>query len=217
MNNVRVLVADDHEVVLEGVRALLTREPGLEVCGVANNGREAVASATITKPDVVVLDLTMPDLDGLSAIRQIKRTLPGTEIVVYSAHSSEEVIQGVFDAGAKSYIGKADAGRDLIAAIRTVAEHKPFLTPEISRLLFGKFLDSDGLKRAGTAEQKLTPREREVVRLLAQSSSNKEIAAALGISVRTAETHRASVMRKLGINSLAGLVRYAIRNNIIEA
>ena len=216
MNNVRVLVADDHEVVLEGVRALLAREPGLEVCGVASNGREAVASATRTKPDVVVLDMTMPDLDGLSAIRQIKRALPKTEVVVYSAHSSEAVIEGAFDAGAKSYIGKGDAGRVLIDAIRSAAEHKPFFTPEISQLLFGKFLDADGL-RAGAPEQKLTPREREVVRLLAQSSSNKEIAAALGISVRTAETHRATLMRKLGINSLAGLVRYAIRNNIIEA
>ena len=216
MNNVRVLVADDHEVVLEGVRALLAREPGFEVCGVASNGRDAVASAQRTKPDVVVLDMTMPDLDGLSVIRQIKRVLPDTEVVVYSAHSSEEIIAEAFEAGAKSYIGKGDAGRNLIDAIRSVANHKPFFTPEISQILFGRFLDGDGLKRAGP-EQKLTPRERQVVRLLAQSSSNKEIAAALGISVRTAETHRATLMRKLGINSLAGIVRYAIRNNIIDA
>ena len=217
MNNVRVLVADDHEAVLEGVRALLEREAGLEVCGVASNGRDAITCATKTKPDVVVLDMTMPDLDGISAIRQIKRALPETEVVVYSAHSSEEVIEEAFDAGAKSYIGKAGTSRDLIDAIRSVAEHKPFFTPEISQILFGKFLGADGPKKAGMAEQKLTPREREVVRLLAQSSSNKEIAAALGISVRTAETHRATLMRKLGIKSLAGLVRYAIRNNIIEA
>lgn len=217
MNTVRVLVADDHEVVLEGVRALVAREAGLEVCAAASSGREAVSAAIRTKPDVVVLDMTMPDLDGLTAIRQIKRALPKTEVVVYSAHSSEEVIEEVFDAGAKSYIGKGGAGRDLIDAIRSVAEHKPFFTPEIMQILFGKFLDADGLKKAGTAEQKLTPREREVMRLLAQSSSNKEIAAALGISVRTAETHRATLMRKLGINSLAGIVRYAIRNNIIEA
>ena len=217
MNNVRVLVADDHEAVLEGVRALLEREAGLEVCGVASNGRDAVTYATKTKPDVVVLDMTMPDLDGISAIRQIKRASPETEVVVYSAHSSEEVIEEAFDAGAKSYIGKAGTSRDLIDAIRSVAEHKPFFTPEISQILFGKFLGADGPKKAGTSEQKLTPREREVVRLLAQSSSNKEIAAALGISVRTAETHRATLMRKLGIKSLAGLVRYAIRNNIIEA
>jgi len=217
MNNVRVLVADDHEAVLEGVRALLEREAGLEVCGVASNGRDAITCATKTKPDVVVLDMTMPDLDGISAIRQIKRALPETEVVVYSAHSSEEAIEEAFDAGAKSYIGKAGTSRDLIDAIRSVAEHKPFFTPEISQILFGKFLSADRPKKAGTSEQKLTPREREVVRLLAQSSSNKEIAAALGISVRTAETHRATLMRKLGIKSLAGLVRYAIRNNIIEA
>jgi len=217
MNNVRVLVADDHEAVLEGVRALLEREAGLEVCGVASNGRDAVTYATKMKPDVVVLDMTMPDLDGISAIRQIKRALPETEVVVYSAHSSEEAIEEAFDAGAKSYIGKAGTSRDLIEAIRSVAEHKPFFTPEISQILFGKFLGADGPKKAGTSEQKLTPREREVVRLLAQSSSNKETAAALGISVRTAETHRATLMRKLGIKSLAGPVRYAIRNNIIEA
>ena len=217
MNNLRVLVADDHEAVLEGVRALLECEAGLEVCGVASNGRDAVTYATKMKPDVVVLDMTMPDLDGISAIRQIKRALPETEVVVYSAHSSEEAIEEAFDAGAKSYIGKAGTSRDLIDAIRSVAEHKPFFTPEISQILFGKFLGADGPKKAGTSEQKLTPREREVVRLLAQSSSNKEIAAALGISVRTAETHRATLMRKLGIKSLAGLVRYAIRNNIIEA
>ena len=217
MNNVRVLVADDHEAVLEGVRALLEREAGLEVCGVASNGRDAVTYATKMKPDVVVLDMTMPDLDGISAIRQIKRALPETEVVVYSAHSSEEAIEEAFDAGAKSYIGKAGTSRDLIDAIRSVAEHKPFFTPEISQILFGKLLSADRPKKAGTSEQKLTPREREVVRLLAQSSSNKEIAAALGISVRTAETHRATLMRKLGIKSLAGLVRYAIRNNIIEA
>ena len=217
MNNVRVLVADDHEVVLEGVRALLAREPGLEICGTASNGREAVASATRTKPDVVVLDMTMPDLDGISAIRQIKRASPKTEVVIYSGHSPEEIIEEAFDAGAKSYIGKGDASQDLIDAIRSVAEHKPFFTPQISQILFGKFLDAAAHQEAGPAEQKLTPREREVARLLAQSGSNKEIAAALGISVRTAETHRATLMRKLGINSLAGLVRYAIRNNIIEA
>ena len=153
MNNVRVLVADDHEAVLEGVRALLEREAGLEVCGVASNGRDAITCATKTKPDVVVLDMTMPDLDGISAIRQIKRALPETEVVVYSAHSSEEAIEEAFDAGAKSYIGKAGTSRDLIDAIRSVAEHKPFFTPEISQILFGKFLGADGPKKAGMSNR----------------------------------------------------------------
>jgi DNA-binding NarL/FixJ family response regulator len=216
MSRIRILIADDHEAVREGIRALMGREANFEVCGEAHNGRQAVELATKAKPDVVVLDITMPELDGLQVIRQIKRAQPHTEVVVYSAHSSEEIIEEVFAAGAKSYIGKGDSSRHLMAAIASVAKHKPFFTSEISEILFAKYL-SPGLKKtANPPEEKLTSREREIVRLLAQSSSNKDIANTLGISVRTAETHRASLMRKLGIHSIAGLVRYAIRNHIIE-
>lgn len=216
MSRVRILIADDHEVVREGVRALIEREPEFEVCSVASNGREAVDLARKTKPDVVVLDITMPELDGVDAIRQIKRALPATEMVVFSAHSSEDVVEQVFAAGAKSYIRKGDAARDLVAAIKSVAAHKPFFTSEISGILFAKYLVPPPKKTKLPAEKQLTAREREIVRLLAESSSNKDIAAKLGISVRTAETHRATLMRKLGIRSVAGLVRYAIRNHIIE-
>lgn len=217
MSNVRVLIADDHEVVREGLRALVEHEEGWEVCATARTGREAVELAKKLKPDVAVLDMTMPELSGLEAVRQIKRALPLTEVLVFSAHRSEEVIAQVFDAGAKSYICKADAGRHLIAAIRSLAEHKPFFTPEVSEILFAKFLAADASRRNGLAEQKLTIREREIVRLLAEGRSNKDTAGLLGISVRTSETHRASLMRKLGLDSLAALVRYAIRNHIIEA
>lgn len=217
MNPLRILIADDHEVVRDGLRAIIEHEPGWEVCGTAVTGREAVDRAKELKPDIAVLDMTMPELSGLEAVRQIKRALPQTELLVFSAHRSEEVVAQVFDAGAKSYICKVDAGRHLVAAIRSLAEHKPFFTPEVSQILFAKFLTADGGRKNATAEQKLTAREREIVRLLADGRSNKETAGLLGISVRTSETHRASLMRKLGLDSLASLVRYAVRNHIIEA
>jgi len=216
MKAIRVLVADDHEVVLEGVRSLIERQPDLEVCGLATTGREAVDLARKARPDVVVLDMTMPELNGLDAIRQIRKALPDTEVVVFSAHSSEDIIEEVFEAGAKSYIEKTEASRDLVKAIRSLAEHKPFFTSQASQILFAKFLDGGAKKKPDRLEQKLTPREKEIVRLLAQSSSNKEIAAILGISIRTVETHRATVMHKLGVRSVAGVVRYAIRHHIVE-
>src|ERR1700730_7142759 len=213
----RILIADDHEVVRKGMRALIEHEAGWEVCGIAINGQEAVDTAKKLKPEVVVLDMTMPELDGLEALRQIKQALPNTEVMIFSAHHSEEVIEQLFDAGAKSYIQKSDAGRHLVAAIRSLAEHKPFFTPEISQILFSKFLSVNPWKKQGAQKHTLTDRERDVVRLLAQGSSNKEVAKTLGVSVRTAETHRGVLMRKLGLDSLAALVRYAIRNNIIDA
>ena len=217
MNALRILIADDHDVVRQGLRALIENEPGWEVCGVATSGREAVERAKELKPDIALLDMTMPELSGLEATRQIKRALPLTEVMVFSAHRSEDVVAQVFDAGAKSYICKADAGKHLVAAIRSLAEHKPFFTPEVSEILFSRFLAADARRANGAAEQKLTSREREVVRLLAEGRSNKETAGLLGISIRTSETHRASLMRKLSLDSLPALVRYAIRNHIIEA
>ena len=212
MKKLRILIADDHEVVREGARALVEGEPDWEVCGIATNGREAIERAQQLKPDVIVLDMTMPELNGLDAIRRIKKTVPAAEIVIFSAHRSEDIVQQVFDAGAKRYIRKADAGRYLLEAIRSLANHKPFFTPEVSEILFAKFLRAD----TTTAEQKLTMREREIVRLLAEGSSNKDVASTLGISTRTAEAHRATVMRKIASESLADVVRYAIRNHIIE-
>jgi DNA-binding NarL/FixJ family response regulator len=217
MYPLRILIADDHEVVRDGMRALIEHEPGWEVCGTAMTGQEAVDTAKKLKPEVVVLDMTMPELDGLDVLREIKRALPNTEVVIFSAHHSEEVIEQLFDAGAKSYIQKSDASRHLVAAIRSLAEHKPFFTPEISQVLFAKFLSVNPWKKRGAQKHTLTDRERDVVRLLALGSSNKEVAKTLGVSVRTAETHRGVLMRKLGLDSLAALVRYAIRNNIIDA
>jgi two-component system response regulator NreC len=217
MRRLRILVADDHEVMRTGVRALIEQEPGWQVCGTATNGQEAVEAAKKLKPDVVILDMTMPELDGLEALREIKRALPKTEVVIFSAYHSEEVIEQLFDAGAKSYIQKSDASRHLVAAIKSLAEHKPFFTSEISQVLFSKFLSGSAGKKQNGQEHAVTSRERDVVRLLAGGNSNKEVANSLGISIRTAETHRATLMRKLGLESLAALVRYAIRNNIIDA
>jgi two-component system response regulator NreC len=217
MRRLRILVADDHEVMRTGVRALIEQEPGWQVCGTATNGQEAVEAARKLKPDVVILDMTMPELDGLEALREIKHALPNTEVVIFSAYHSEEVIEQLFDAGAKSYIQKSDGSRHLVAAIKSLAEHKPFFTSEISQILFAKFLSGSAGKKQNGQEHAVTSRERDVVRLLAGGNSNKEVANRLGISIRTAETHRATLMRKLGLESLAALVRYAIRNNIIDA
>jgi DNA-binding NarL/FixJ family response regulator len=217
MNALRILIADDHEVVRQGLRALIENEPGWEVCGTATTGREAVERAQELKPDIALLDMTMPELSGLEATRQIKRALPLTEVLIFSAARSEDVVAQVFDAGAKSYICKADAGRHLVAAIHSLAAHKPFFTTEVSEILFSRFLAADARRANGATEQKLTAREREIVRLLAEGRSNKETADLLGISIRTSETHRASLMRKLSLDSLPALVRYAIRNQIIEA
>ncbi|MBA2270394.1 MAG: response regulator transcription factor [Chthoniobacterales bacterium] len=216
MKTLKILIADDHEVLREGARMLIEAEAGWEVCGVAANGREALERARELEPDIIVLDLNMPELSGVDAVRQLKRAVPACEILVFSAHRSEDVVEQVFDAGAKSYIQKADAGRDLISAIRSLAEHKPYFTPDISEIVFRRFLHKNGGKADGLKHD-LTAREREILRLLAEGQSNKDVATNLGISVRTAETHRAALMHKLSLDSIASLVRYAIRNQIIEA
>lgn len=214
MSTLRILIADDHEVVREGTRLLLQREAGWEVCAVARTGREAVEQAKQCRPDVVVLDLTMPDLNGLEATRRIKAALPSTEALIFTARESDELIREVFEAGAKSYILKSEAATYLVAAIKALSQHKPFFTNNVSEILFHRFLTREP---AAAADERLSTREQEIVRLLAEGKSNKEVAAALGVSVRTAETHRAAIMRKPGIGSLAGLVRYAIRHGIIDA
>ena len=206
----RILVADDHDVVREGVRLLIEREPGWEVCGVAANGREAIEQAVALQPDVVVLDLRMPELDGLGAVRELKKRAPEAELVIFSGEHSERLIGQLFEAGARSFIRKVDASKLLVQAIQSAAQHKPFFTPEVSAVLFSRFMDGD--RESGT----LTTREREIIRLIAEGKSNKEAADVLGISIRTTEAHRAAIMRKLQLGSTADLVRYAIRNAMVE-
>lgn len=213
----RILIADDHDVMRQGTRAVIERQPGWEVCGLASNGREAVAQASALKPDIVVMDMTMPELNGLDAAIQIKRRLPGAEILMFTGHETDDLIREAFDAGVKSFIFKSEAHHFLVEAIESLARHKPFFTSKVSEILFSRILNRAGGPR-GVPEpgQRLTTREREIVQLIAEGKSNKEVAETLSISVRTAETHRASLLRKLNLDSVASLVRYAIRNKLIE-
>jgi two-component system response regulator NreC len=214
MKKLRILLVDDHEVVREGVRRLIEKETEWVVCGEAFDGRKAVALAEQLKPDVVVLDISMPELNGLEATRQIKRILPKTEVLIFTGEESENVIHEVFAAGARSYILKSDIGGHLVAAIRALGEHKHYFTSRISEVVFARYFDGD----SGAGKDKtegLTTREREIVQLLGEGKSNKGAGAVLGISIKTVETHRAAAMRKLRLDSFAGLVRYAIRNKII--
>ena len=214
MTSVRILVADDHEVVRRGVRGLLEAQAGWQVCEEAVDGREAVEKARKSSPDVAILDIGMPGLNGLEAARQIRKVCPRSEVLIPTMHESEQVVQEVLAAGARGYVLKSDAGRDLVAAVESLSHHRTFFTSSVAELVLRKYLDgeTDGGKRDASF---LTPREREVVQLLAEGKGNKEVADTLKISVRTADTHRTNIMRKLGCHSLSDLVRYAIRNNII--
>ena len=209
----RILIADDHPVVRAGLRTLLESREGWEICAEAANGREAVEKAGKLKPDVAVLDIGMPLCNGIEATRQIKKTSPGTEILILTMHDSESVVQEVLAAGARGYILKDDADLRLIQAVDTISRHKPCLSSRVSHAVS----KTAPLREAGAPQRRrLTPREREIVQLLAEGKSNKEVASLLGISVKTAEAHRANIMLKLDFHSITELVRYAVRNNIIQ-
>jgi DNA-binding NarL/FixJ family response regulator len=221
VKRVRILIADDHEVFRRGLIAVLADVPGWEVVAQASNGRQAVELAEQLAPDVVIVDLSMPELNGLDAVRQILAARPGTRVLMVTAHESEQVIREVLDAGAVGYLLKSDASRILVTAVEALLENRPFFTSKIARLVLEGYLRTGTGESGGTARGdsgiSLTPRERNIVQLLAEGRSNKEVARALQISVKTVETHRSNIMRKLGLGSLADLVRYAIRNKIVEA
>ena len=209
----RILVADDHDMMRRGLRDLLESErDDWQVCGEAASGREAVAMAIRLRPDIAVLDLSMPDLNGLEATRQIRRHLPTIEILIYTMHETDQLVRDVLYSGARGYLLKSDAKHSLLAAIESLSVHRPFFTAKVSETLLESYLT-----KAGTAENVLSSRERGVIQLIAEGNSNKQIANILNISVKTVETHRAAAMRKLNLTSAAALVRYAIRNKIIEA
>lgn len=213
----RILVADDHEVVRKGLRALLEAQPGYEVCGEAGDGREAVREALRLRPDVVVLDFSMPRLNGLEVTRQIRKALPQTEVVVLTAYDSEQLAHAVLAAGALSYVLKSDAERDLVTAVDSLHRGRPFFTARVAKIVLDGYLKLLPVTDAEDHLQPLTGRERETLQLLAEGKSNKEVAAILGITVKTAETHRAALMRKLDLHSISDLVHYAVRNRVIEA
>jgi DNA-binding NarL/FixJ family response regulator len=216
MPNIRILIADDHEIVRQGVRNLVSNEPDMEVCGEATIGRDAVDLATKLVPDVAILDISMPGLNGIEVTRQILKAKPDVRVLMFTMHDAEQLVHEVFSAGAKGYLLKSDAGRHLIAAVRTVAGGSHYFSSRLSDVIFEGFLHKDTPHAPADGTQKPSAREREIVQLLAEGKSNKEVATILGISVKTAETHRAAIMRKLGLHSISELVRYAIRNHIIE-
>ena len=207
----KILLADDHDVMRRGLRELLETHDGWKVVGEANTGKQAVELAGKTKPDVAVLDLTMPELDGLEATRQIKKALPKCEVLIFTMHDNEKLIRDVLAAGALGYVLKSDAARHLVNAIEAVSQHKPFFSAKVSETVLEGYLHP-----AELVAGKLTPRELEIVTLLAEGQSNKELADTLGLSIKTVETHRAAVMRKMEFKSFAELVRYAVRNKLIQ-
>jgi DNA-binding NarL/FixJ family response regulator len=213
----RILVADDHEVVRRGLCALLQSHEGWEICGEAGDGREAVEKAKQLKPDVVVLDVGMPNLNGLAATRQLTEADPRCKIIVLTITDSDQVIREALDAGARGFVLKSDAARDLVAAVEAMQRNRMFFTPRVNDMVLAGFLDKDhGARDTAPRLPQLTPREREVIQLLAEGKSSKEVASVLNLSTKTAETHRSNIMRKLGLHSIRDLVLYAIKNNIIQ-
>jgi DNA-binding NarL/FixJ family response regulator len=212
MNALRILVADDHPVVRRGVKALLETHANWQVCGEASTGREAVEQVKRLDPDIVVLDLSMPELNGLDATRRIMQDAPRTQVLVLTMHHSEELAHQVLRAGARGYVLKSDADRELIAAVDSLQRHRSFRTPNLA----GSPQGEPGTDTV-SVDAELTPREREIVQLVAEGRSSKEVAAMLQISIKTVESHRTNVMRKLRIRSVSQLVRYAVRNGIVQA
>jgi DNA-binding NarL/FixJ family response regulator len=215
---VRILLADDHNVVRRGLKALLQERSDWEVCGEALNGRDAVELARELQPDIAVIDLIMPDLNGLETTRQIRKISGSTEVLIFSMHHSEALVHDVLGAGARGYLLKTDAERQIVADIETLLRHQPYFSAEISETVLEGFLRSGRLPEGGelASISRLTPREREVIQLLAEGHRNKRIAQILSISVKTVETHRTTLMRKIGVKSIVELVRYAVRNRFTE-
>jgi DNA-binding NarL/FixJ family response regulator len=211
----RILIADDHEVARRGIRSLLESHPGWEVCGEAVDGREAVASANRLKPDVVLLDIGMPSLNGLDAARQILAAAPETRVLILTMHDSEQVVREVLAAGALGFLLKSDAGRDLVAAVEALQDRRTFFTTKVAQLVLEGYLHP-GSETDRSLRSILTPREREVIQLLAEGKTTKEVATTLNLSVKTAETHRTNLMRKLDLHSVVDLTLYAVRNGIVH-
>lgn len=216
MNRLRVLVADDHEIVRRGLISLIRSHPDWEVCAEADNGRQAVEKANQSKPDIAILDIGMPVLNGLEATRQILRARPAVKILVLTVTDTDQAVQAVLDAGARGFLLKSDAARDLVTAVEALADNKTFFTARVSDLVLSGYLNQTPRSTRSQSLPGLTSREREIVQLLAEGKSSKEVAGCLNLSVKTAETHRSNIMRKLGLHSVSELVLYAVRNNIVQ-
>ena len=212
----RILLADDHKVLRSGLRRILEEQPDLEVVGEAGDGREAVDLASSLQPDIVVMDIAMPQMNGMEATRQIVIRNPRINVLILSMYSDENYIVQVLRAGARGYLLKDSAEDDLINAVRSVADGQPFFSPRIAKLLVGDSMQRLRDEAASDTYELLTPREREVLQLIAEGKSNKEVAAALFVSPTTIETHRARIMDKLDLHSTAEIVLYAVRKGIVQ-
>jgi len=214
----RILLADDHEIVRRGLRALLEKHEGWEICGEAGDGREAIDKAIQLTPDVVILDVGMPNLNGLDTTRQLLQLNPQSKIIVLTITDSDQVIREALDAGARGFVLKSDAARDLVSAVEALQSKRMFFTPRVNDLVLAGFLDKGHTISANEAPKlpTLTAREREITQLLAEGNSSKEVASLLNLSTKTVETHRSNIMRKLSFHSIRDLVVYAIKNNLIQ-
>jgi DNA-binding NarL/FixJ family response regulator len=215
VNTFRILIADDHEIVRQGIRSLLENHAGWEVSGEAKDGREAVERSQALKPDLVLLDIGMPTLNGLDAARQILAVCPLTRVLVLTMHDAEQVVRDVLAVGARGFLLKSDAGRDLVSAVEALQRHGTFFTSRVAELVLEGYLNPNRAPEP-LRKNRLTPREREVVQLLAEGRTSKEVAVALNLSVKTTETHRTNIMRKLDLHSVADLTLYAVRNGIVQ-
>ena len=215
MGSFRILVADDHELVRRGIRVLLENHPGWEISAEAKDGREAVERANELKPDLVLMDIGMPNLNGIDAARQILANSPATHILILTMHYSQQVVQEVLAVGARGFLLKSDAGRDLITAVEAVQHNRTFFTSQATEVVVDGYLNPER-KEEQPLRNRLTPRERQVVQLLAEGKTSKEVAVALNLSVKPAETHRTNIMRKLDLHSVADLTLYALRNGIAQ-
>jgi DNA-binding NarL/FixJ family response regulator len=209
---IRILIADDHFIVRDGLRKFLEAQPNCKVVAEACDGKEAILKTLETKPDIAVVDYSLPLVNGAEVTRQIRARLPNTEVLIFTMHDNEVLIGELLKAGARGYLLKSDAGRHLVAAIEALANHKPFFTSKVSEGLLKSFVT-----RPSGQQSALTNRERAVVQLIAEGHTNKEIGRLFDISLKTVETHRSAVMHKLDLHSPAALVRYAIRNKLVEA
>jgi two-component system response regulator NreC len=217
VKKITVLLADDHRILREGIKSLLAKAPDIEVVGEAGDGSEAVARAQQLLPDVVVMDITMPGINGLEATRQIKALRPAIKVLVLTMHDSNQYLSQFLRSGASGYVLKDTAAAELVGAIRSVNQGDVFLYPSIARKLVEEFLQKVQSGEKSESYDGLTDREREVLKMIAEGRSNKEIADALSLSIRTVQAHRANLMGKLHMHDRTELVRYAIRKGLIPA
>jgi DNA-binding NarL/FixJ family response regulator len=216
MNTIRVILAEDHTIVRKGLRSLLEGEEDIEVIGEAGNGKEAITLVEQKKPDIVVMDIGMPELNGLEATRRIKKKFPQTKVLILTMHTNEEYVFEILQAGASGYIVKKAAPTELVSALRAVEQGESFLSPSISKKVIDEYLQRAGEAKRRGAFELLTDREREVLQLIAEGNSTRGIAGRLFISTKTVETHRSNLMEKLDLHGTADLTRYAIRMGIVD-